>query len=145
MKIYTIGVNQKSAEEFFKILKNAGVKKILDLRLNNKSQLQGFSKGRDLKYFCEKCHSIKYGHIPLLAPSKGLIKNYRMNKDWSAYEKEFLRILEGRPVVEIFKEASENLSAVCLLCTEPSPQNCHRRLVAEQIAGKITNIEIIHL
>jgi len=145
MKIYTIGVEKKSAEDFFQILAKAGVEKVLDVRLNNKSQLLGFSKGRDLKYFCEKCHQIKYEHVPLLAPSKELLNSYRAHKDWSAYEKEFLQILEGRPVVEIFKEASENLTVVCLLCTEESPKNCHRRLVAEHIGKNIENIEIIHL
>jgi len=145
VKIYTIGVNKKGAEEFFNILKQAGVEKVLDLRLNNKSQLLGFSKGKDLKYFCEHCHNIKYEHIPLLAPTQELIKNYRAHKDWPGYEKSFREILESRPALDIFTKASENFNAVCLLCTEVKPDKCHRRLVAEYIANKMNNIAVIHL
>ncbi len=145
MKIYTIGVEKKSAEDFFQILTQAGVEKILDIRLNNKSQLLGFSKGRDLKYFCEKCHGIKYEHVPLLAPSQELLKTFRANKDWTGYEKTFREIMESRPMVEIFLKASEGMNSACLLCTEASPKQCHRRLVAEYLAGRLEGLEVIHL
>jgi len=145
MKVYTIGFGKKSAKEFFNILRKAHIGKILDIRLNNKSQLAGFSKGRDLKYFCEECHSIKYEHVPLLAPTKELLKKYQKDKDWSYYEGEFSRILEERSIMAIFKKACGNVENVCLLCSEPTTQNCHRRLVAEYIASHMNNVEIVHL
>jgi len=145
MKLYTVGISKKSAEEFFTILKKAKVEKIIDIRLNNKSQLLGFSKGRDLKYFCEKCHGIKYEYVPLLSPTRELLKKYRKDKDWSFYEIEFLRILESHPTVDVFKTISENAQNICLLCSEPTAQNCHRRLVAEYIASHLNNVEIVHL
>lgn len=145
MKVYTVGISKKTAEKFFTILKQAGVEKLMDIRLNNKSQLLGFSKEQDLKYFCEKCHGIAYEYVPLLAPTKDLLKKYQKDKDWSFYELEFLRILESRPTIDIFKKACRNIQKICLLCSEPTAQNCHRRLVAEYIANHITDIEIVHL
>jgi len=145
MKLFTIGVNEKSAEEFFSLLKKAGVQKVLDIRLNNKSQLQGFSKGRDLKYFCEQCHGIKYEHVPMLAPSKELLKSFRANRDWRAYERAFGKILRSRPAREIFDKAAGGLESVCLLCTEVSPKQCHRRLAAEYLSKKLGGVEIVHL
>ncbi len=145
MKLYTLGISKKSAEEFLTILKKANVEKVIDVRLNNKSQLLGFSKKQDLEYFCEKCHGIKYEHVPLLAPTKELLKKYQKDKDWSFYEAEFLRILESRPTVDIFLKTCRDAKNICLLCSEPTAQKCHRRLVAEYIARHLNNIEIIHL
>lgn len=145
MKVYTVGVSKKSAEEFFTILKKADVEKLIDIRLKNKSQLLGFSKGQDLKYFCEKCHGIKYEYAPLLAPTKELLKKYQRDKDWSFYEAEFLRILESRRTIDIFPKICGDVKNICLLCSEPTAQNCHRRLVAEYIANHISGIKIVHL
>jgi len=145
MKICTIGFSKKSAEEFFSILSNAGVEKLLDVRLNNKSQLLGFSKGRDLEYFCTKCHGIEYEHVPLLAPTKDILKKYQMDKDWASYENQFVRLLESRPVVDIFTRACGGAETVCLLCSEPTAETCHRRLVAEHVAGQVTDAEVVHL
>lgn len=145
MKLYTIGVSKKTAEQFFKLLKKNKVKKLLDIRLKNTSGLLGFSKTKDLKYFCEKCHNIKYEHVPLLAPTEDLLKAYQKNKDWEAYKKEFAKILKSRPIVDTFKQASDGFNNVCLLCSEPKPEKCHRRLVAEYVAKHIENLEIDHL
>ena len=145
MKVYTLGISKKSAEEFFTILKKADVKKVIDIRLNNRSQLLGFSKWQDLKYFCEKCHGIRYEHVPLLAPTKVLLKKYQKDKNWSFYEVEFLRILESRPTIDIFKKACKDVNNICLLCSEPTAQKCHRKLVAEYIANHISGIKIGHL
>lgn len=145
MKVYTVGISKKSAEEFFTILRKADVEKLIDIRLNNKSQLLGFSKGQDLKYFCEKCHGIKYEYVPLLAPTKELLKKYRKDKDWSFYEAELLRILASRPTIDIFQKTCGDVKNICLLCSEPTAHNCHRRLVAEYIANHMNNIEIVHL
>lgn len=145
MKLFTIGTSKKSAEEFFNLLKNANIETLLDIRLNNNSQLLGFSKGRDLKYFCEKCHNIKYEHLPKLAPTKELIKKYRENKNWHAYEQHFINLLKSRSIKDIFKKACKSSKTVCLLCSESKPQKCHRRLVAEYITSQITNTEIMHI
>lgn len=145
VKLYTVGISKKSAEEFFAILNKANVEKIIDIRLNNKSQLLGFGKQQDLKYFCEKCHNIKYEHVPLWAPTKELLKKYRKDKDWAFYETEFLQILESRPTIDIFQKICGDAKNVCLLCSEPIAQNCHRKLVAEYIAGHLNDIEIVHL
>jgi uncharacterized protein (DUF488 family) len=145
MKLYTVGVSQKSAEEFFGICRGAGIEKIIDVRLNNKSQLLGFSKGRDLQYFCEKCHGIGYEHAAELAPSEGLLKKYQQDKDWDYYVEEFGRILEERPTVENFGKACREVKNVCLLCSEPTAEKCHRRLLAEYLVRQLDDLEIIHL
>ena len=145
IKVYTVGTSKKSAEEFFGILKKTSIEKIIDIRLNNKSQLLGFSKGQDLKYFCEKCHHIKYEYVPLLAPTKELLEKYQKDKDWSFYEIEFFQILDSRPTMNIFQKACGDVKNVCLLCSEPTPRHCHRRLVAEYLAKHNRGIKIIHL
>jgi len=145
MKLFTIGVSKKSAESFFDLLKKNNIKKIIDIRLNNKSQLLGFSKEEDLKYFCEKCHSIEYAHEPLLAPTKEILEQYRKTKDWSIYEAEFNRTIELRSIIDIFKKIIGDTKNICLLCSEESSKKCHRRLVAEYIAKRQKEIEVVHL
>ncbi len=145
MNLYTIGVSKKSAEDFFNLLKNANVEILLDIRLNNNSQLLGFSKGRDLKYFCEKCHKINYEHVTLLAPTKDLIKRYRKDKNWTSYEKDFKKLLDSRQILETFNKSVRGFKNICLLCSEPKTDKCHRRLVAEFIKNHINNLKIIHL
>jgi len=145
MNLYTIGTNKKNAEDFFAILTNNKIEKLLDIRINNKSQLLGFSKGQDLKYFCERCHNIKYEHIPLFAPTKELLKRYQKDHDWPSYKNDFIRILTSRPIAQIFQKIAENSSNICLLCSESQSDKCHRKLVAEYISGLLKNIKISHL
>ncbi|KAF0132967.1 MAG: hypothetical protein FD145_1502 [Candidatus Saganbacteria bacterium] len=144
MKIFTIGVSRKAAKDFFAFLLDAHIQKVLDIRLNNTSQLLGFSKGADLRYFCENCHDISYEHVPLFAPTRKILKKYRKDEDWPAYEKAFKGILKNRPIAEIFKNACKNTENICLLCSESSANKCHRRLVAEYLA-KHLGLEIEHL
>ena len=145
MKLFTIGVSKKSAESFFALLKENRVEKIIDIRLKNKSQLLGFAKGPDLKYFSEECHHIKYEHLPLFAPTEELLKKYKKDKDWLSYEAEFLKILDSRPIVDGFQKTRKGSKNICLLCSEPKPEKCHRRLVAEYVAILNSKIKIIHL
>jgi len=145
MQLYTIGANKKSAKDFFKLLVDAGIEKLLDIRLNNNSQLLGFTKGRDLEYFCVECHNIKYEHIPLLAPTKDLLKTYQKDKNWPVYERDFEHLLKSRPTLDAFNKASEGLNNICLLCSESKAIKCHRRLVAEYIANQRKNTSIIHI
>ena len=144
IKIYTIGSTQTSAEEFFGKLIKAGVKKIVDVRLNNSSQLAGFAKRDDLRYFLKSLGNIGYIHMPLLAPTEDILTEYKKNKgDWSIYEKKFLAIMAERRIENVVSPA--DLDQACLLCSEHLPEHCHRRLVAEYLKGKWGNVEIAHL
>ncbi|MCL2289133.1 MAG: DUF488 domain-containing protein [Bacteroidetes bacterium] len=144
IKLFTIGFTEKSAEEFFTLLKRAGVKKIIDVRLNNVSQLAGFAKGKDLEFFAKSIVDANYEHNINLAPTKELLNNYRDKKiSWAQYEKEYVSILEKRNI--IIKIDFEKLNNSCFLCSEHKPEMCHRRLLAEYLKKSNKEIEIIHL
>ncbi|GHT21227.1 hypothetical protein AGMMS4957_09700 [Bacteroidia bacterium] len=144
IKLYTIGFTEKTAETFFKLLHKAGVKKILDIRINNVSQLAGFAKGKDLEYFAKAIVNTDYEHNIDLAPTKELLKNYRdKNISWSQYEKEYISTLDKRQIIK--KINFEKLDGTCLLCSEHKPDMCHRRLLAEYLKKNNKEIEIIHL
>jgi uncharacterized protein (DUF488 family) len=144
MKIFTIGFTKKSAEKFIKMLKSSGVKRIVDIRLNNMSQLAGFAKRDDLCYFLKTISAIDYVHMPELVPTKEIIENYRKNKgDWSVYEKDFFELMTSRKIETEIK--GRILDDDCLLCSEEKPDQCHRRLVAEYLTNQWVGIKIIHL
>jgi uncharacterized protein (DUF488 family) len=144
MKIFTIGFTKKSAETFFTILINAGVKRLVDVRLNNVSQLAGFTKRDDLRYFTKAICNIDYVHLPDLAPTKDILDAYKKHKgDWGLYERQFLDLMRSRHVEE--RTSQEIMDGGCLLCSEEKPHRCHRRLVAEYLKEKWGNVEIEHL
>ena len=144
MKIFTIGFTKKSAESFFAKLKNAGVKRLIDIRLNNVSQLAGFAKQDDLRYFAKAICDIDYVHLPDLAPTKDILNTYKKNKgDWKVYEHNFLELMKIRRIED--KVPRELLDGGCLICSEDEPHHCHRRLVAEYIKGKWGEVEIEHI
>ena len=146
MKLYTIGFTQKSAREFFNKIKSNNIELLVDIRLNNVSQLAGFAKGKDLEYFLKEICNCEYSHDDVFAPTKVLLDNYRSNKvAWSEYEDVFAKIMENRQIEERFKKLYSNYKNVCLLCTEPTAEQCHRRLVAEYLQKHVENIEIIHI
>ena len=142
--LFTIGFTRKTAQQFFDTLVNAGVKKIIDTRLNNISQLAGFTKRSDLEYFLHKIGDIEYVHMLELAPTKEILDDYKKNNgDWETYEKNFLKLISER---KIEKQISpELITGSCLLCSESTPHHCHRRLVAEYLKDKWANINIYHL
>lgn len=145
MKIYTIGFSGKSAEDFFSLLKKNNIKKLIDIRLNNKSQLAGFTNIKHLPYFLQ-LHNIEYEYLPIFAPTTKLLNDYKMKKiKWEEYEKTFLELLQKRNIEQ--KINIEKFDNVVLLCSEPTADKCHRRLVAEylQKSFKDKNIQIIHL
>lgn len=146
MRLYTIGFTKKSAEKFFTILKSNNVKLVMDIRLNNKSQLAGFAKGRDLEFILDLV-GIKYIHEERFAPSEELLKGYRKGDiSWVEYIDEYFRILNERDASAIIKnEYNGLLDGTCLLCSEHEPNNCHRSLLAEYIKDKVNELEIIHL
>ena len=144
--LYTIGFTKKNAQKFFELLKNAGVRKLVDIRINNASQLAGFAKGTDLKFFMKAICNAEYEHITDLAPTKELLKNYQDKViDWTGYTVVFKKILQDRHIAERFNV--ENFDNCCFLCTEDTPEQCHRRLVAEFFKAKNPDkdIRIVHL
>jgi len=144
MKVFTIGFTKKPAREFFDKLRRPGLVRLLDVRLNNASQLAGFTKRDDLLFFCEAILSIGYLHLPELAPTQLMLDEYKKNGgDWLDYEAEFRGLMSERKVEDNI--ARELIDGGCLLCSEPTPENCHRRLVAEYLKDKWGNIEIEHI
>jgi uncharacterized protein (DUF488 family) len=144
MKIFTLGFTHKSAEAFFPLLSSSGVKRVVDVRLNNVSQLAGFAKKNDLKYFLLTICGMDYIHSPVLAPTQEMLDAYKKEKgDWIVYEKKFQELLRERAVESVLDKST--LSDACLLCSEATPERCHRRLVAEYLREKWGGIEIVHL
>ena len=144
INLYTIGFTKKTAQQFFETLVNSGVKRVIDTRLNNVSQLAGFAKRKDLEYFLQKIGNIEYVHILDMAPTKEILDEYKKNKgDWETYQQKFLQLIGDRQIEK--QVSSELLHRSCLLCSEHSPHYCHRRLVAEYLSDKLENISISHL
>lgn len=144
MRIFTIGFTRKSAETFFSKLRNSGAKRIVDVRLNNISQLAGFAKRDDLQYFLREICGMDYVHMPTLAPTQDILNRYKKKKgEWSAYEIEFLELMRAREIESTVSR--EILSDGCLLCSEHMPNQCHRRLVAEYLKVTWGDVEIVHV
>lgn len=144
IKLFTIGFTGKSAEKFFNLLRNNSIKKIVDTRINNVSQLSGFAKAPDLEFFADEIGKMSYDHNIDFAPTKELLSNYRNKKiNWLEYEIEYLNLLDIRKVAQ--KTNIDLLHENCLLCSEHTPEKCHRRLLAEYLQKVRNDIEIIHL
>jgi uncharacterized protein (DUF488 family) len=141
--VSTIGFTKTTAEGFFERLLTAGVKKVMDVRLHNTSQLAGFAKANDLEYFLKKVGAVKYTHQPLLAPTDAMLNEYKKNKgDWRVYEEHFLKLMAERQIENHFKP--EMFDGVCLLCSEATPHRCHRRLVCEYLNEKWPGTLVVH-
>ena len=144
IKLFTIGFTKKTAEEFFSRLIRTGVKRVIDIRLNNVSQLAGFAKRDDLHYFLRTIGCIDYVHRPDLAPTQQILDDFKKNKgSWPVYERDFLALLSARGVEN--SSSPELLHEACLLCSEDKPAQCHRRLVAEYFQSQWSGVKIIHL
>jgi len=145
MTIYTIGFTKKSAEEFFEALRISGAKHVLDIRLNNKSQLAGFTKRNDLPYFLKRLVNMEYHEMPILAPEELILKEYLKTGDWARYEQKYLELIRQRHAEKHIASLLLDEGAV-LLCSEAEPTHCHRRLAAEYLAQtRPTNAKIVHL
>lgn len=143
MKIFTIGFTKTTAGRFFETLKKSGARRIVDVRLNNVSQLAGFAKRDDLKYFARTICSMDYVHIPHLAPTKQILDDYKKRKgSWREYEQRFHELMVRRKIEDMDPAIFDG---ACLLCSEDKPHHCHRRLVAEYLRDKWGNVEIVHL
>jgi uncharacterized protein (DUF488 family) len=142
--LFTIGFTGKSAKEFFEKLMLSGVRRLVDVRLNNVSQLAGFTKKKDLEYFLQVISDIKYVHEPELAPTKDILNGYKKKLiDWEQYEQRYRTLLKDRRPAERLKP--EDFDRTCLLCSEPTPEQCHRRLAAEYLKDEWKNVIIHHL
>lgn len=144
MKISTIGFTKTTAENFFGRLSHSGAKRVVDVRLNNVSQLAGFAKKNDLRYFLREICGMDYVHVPMLAPTQDILDELKKNKgDWTVYEHKFLDLMKKR---EIEKRLDPRvIEDGCLLCSEDKPHHCHRRLVAEYLRDSWGGVEIAHL
>ena len=144
MKLYTIGFTQKRAETFFETLKANDIRNVLDIRLKNNTQFTGFTRGDDLPYLLRKIGGICYRHWADAAPTQDLLKRYQDEEiTWTMYTKEYNRLIKTRKVVDGVTAAE--LDRACLLCAEPTAERCHRRLLAEHLAAKFPDIEVVHL
>jgi uncharacterized protein (DUF488 family) len=143
VKIFTIGFTKTSAEGFFSRLMKSGAKKLVDVRLNNVSQLAGFAKKNDLQYFTKQICGLGYAHETKLAPTQDILDEYKKNGGaWDIYENKFLELMAKRHIEDIDRR---QLDGSCLLCSEDKPHHCHRRLVAEYLRNKWSDVEICHL
>jgi uncharacterized protein (DUF488 family) len=144
IQLFTIGFTAKSAEQFFRALSDAGVKRVVDVRLNNSSQLAGFSNRDDLRYFLREVADIDYVHLPELAPTPALFDaSKKQGKSWREYEREFTELITSRGIENVLTREAAHES--CLLCSEASPHQCHRRLVAEHLERRWGDVITRHL
>jgi uncharacterized protein (DUF488 family) len=144
INISTIGFTKKTAKKFFELIKGSGARRLIDVRLNNVSQLAGFAKRDDLAYFAREIADVDYVHLPGLAPTQQMLDAYKKEKgDWATYEKRFLDLMADRKIEE--KLSPDQIADGCLLCSEDRPHHCHRRLVAEYLRNRWGDVHIRHL
>jgi uncharacterized protein (DUF488 family) len=143
--IYTLGYKGKSLKTFIAQLRDAGIDAVIDVRLRNTSHLAGYTKRDDLAFLLQEGFGVAYEHHPELAPTPEILDAYRDDQDWMAYESRFLPLLQERVAQEIGREILGRYRALCLLCAEPSAEQCHRRLVAEHWATHLNGLTIVHL
>ena len=145
MEIYSIGFTQKNAREFFGALKANGIERLLDVRLNNTSQLAAFAKQADLAYFLSEICGAAYEHEPLLAPTQPMLDAFKKQKgSWEDYTEAYLGLIRSRKVESVLMKESFQKKTV-LLCSEPTPEHCHRRLALEYLQQQWGNVTIRHL
>jgi uncharacterized protein (DUF488 family) len=145
VEIYTIGFTKKSADQFFGLLRAHGIRRLVDVRLNNVSQLAGFSKRDDLAYFLRELVGAEYRHEPRLAPTQEMLDDFKKHHAlWSDYERSFLDLMEDRRVEQQLDRSLFEEPTV-LLCSEPTAEHCHRRLVVEYLDSHWGNVHAVHL
>jgi uncharacterized protein (DUF488 family) len=145
MKIYTVGFTKKSAEQFFQILSKNKVEYLIDIRLHPGGQLAGFTKKDDLRYFLKVINGCSYRHMPNLAPEDDILKAYREDHNWEKYKSLFEALMDRRGIPATIDQTLFEEKVCCLLCSEPTPEQCHRKLVAERLARCWKGVEIVHI
>lgn len=143
--LYTIGFTKKSAEQFFSLLRANNVKQLIDVRINNSSQLSGFAKSKDLEFFAKEICHIPYKHVTDFAPTKELLdKWHKQEVSWEKYEDIYTSLLKKRDILK--KYGVKQFNGACFLCSEETTENCHRRLLAEYMQKhSAEEVKIIHL
>lgn len=145
MRIFTIGFTKKTAQQFFELLNKNEVECLIDIRLRPGGQLSGFAKKEDLRYFLRELNDCDYRHMPELAPTDEILKKYRKNKNWSEYVDSFEALMDKRIIPGTLSQTLFTEKTCCLLCSEATPEQCHRRLVAERLEKYWNNVEVINL
>ncbi len=145
MPVYTIGYKGKSLETFINQLRAAGADAVIDIRLRNTSHLAGYTKRDDLAFLLQEGFGIAYEHHPELAPTPEIRDAYLADKDWAAYEAQFLPLLTERHAAAVGRDILARYHSPCLLCAEPTADHCHRRLVAEHWAAHLPDVNVVHL
>ena len=145
MDIYTMGFTKKSAKDFFELIKNNNIQLLVDVRLNNQSQLAGFTKGKDLSFFLNNICQCDYVHEIDCAPTKEILDGYKKKEiTWEEYEVQYNGLIVRRKVANDFKKKYSKYSKVLLLCSEPTAEYCHRRLLAEYFRKEF-ECNVIHI
>jgi uncharacterized protein (DUF488 family) len=146
MNLYTIGFTQKSAEQFFKLISDNKIELLLDIRLNNSSQLAGFSKGSDLVYFLKVICNCDYIHALEFAPTEKILNAYKKKEiSWETYTEEYTTLINNRDVIKEFDKRFSRYNSICLLCSEPTHEKCHRGILASQIGKTFPEINVFHI
>lgn len=146
MKIFTMGFTKKSAEQFFGLISSNKIELVIDVRLNNQSQLAGFTKGRDLEFFLNKICNCKYEHNTVFAPTKEILNDYKKQQiTWEEYIVQYNLLIKNRSIEKVFVKKYREFNKILLLCSEATAENCHRRLLAERLKNCVANVDIIHL
>jgi len=144
IKLFTIGFTRKSAEQFFTLLAKADVRRVIDIRLNNVSQLAGFAKRDDLRFFLRTICDIDYIHMPKLAPTKEILDSFKKSGgSWEDYRRDFVQLIAQRQIEQHLSR--EFVHRGCLLCSEETPAHCHRSLVAQYLLDNWGGVDIVHL
>jgi uncharacterized protein (DUF488 family) len=146
VRLYTIGFTQKRAEAFFALLRRHEIRRLVDIRVNPDGQLSGFAKKDDFPYFLSQlADGCTYVHMPELAPTREILREYRADKNWGRYVERFEALMQARDIPASLDRASFEATTSCLLCSEPTPNQCHRRLVAERMTKHWHDLEVIDL
>ena len=143
--VYTIGFRKKKLAEFIALLREAGVDAVIDARLHNTSQLAGYSKRDDLAFLLRDCSRISYEHVVDLAPTPEILDAFRQDKDWNGYVERYQPLLVVRHAEDTGQDILSRYTAPCVLCSEPTADYCHRRLIVEYWAAHIPDLSIVHL
>jgi uncharacterized protein (DUF488 family) len=144
MDLYTIGFTHKSAAEFFGLIHDQRVRRVIDIRLNPSGQLSGFARREDLPYFLhELAGKCEYVYQPILSPTKEILHDVRQDKDWERYAARFEALMDKRDIPNALDQSL--FDSACLLCSEATPDHCHRRLVAERLARHWSDVKVIHI
>lgn len=146
MRLYTIGFTQKSAQQFFSLLADNNVRLLVDIRVSPAGQLAGFTRKADMPYFLRRlANGCAYWHEPMLAPTREILSTYREGGTWPQYVARFEALMDERAIPQALDRTRFEQQACCLLCSEATPEQCHRRLVAERMARVWGDVEIVHL